>query len=507
MSQPTETPVAGRPPLHYSVGINYLLGVVWQRKRLLLLCVLISVALGAVYLARIEPTYEVRAQLLLEKQGFPASELAEQRTNRDLEFLATQAEILKSPVVVGPAAELLHWPATPGQSSSKAMRDCLAVRPIAGTHVVSLTLQARDARLATAGAQAIIDSYEQYLQASEHDTYLETLELLTRNEKEIRADLQVMDEQYRQLRERSPLSGNGQSGVDVHMALVEEVGRQLAQVRQQRIQLENQLLLVERGKNKDEQLTAVPSTLGGAFFGYVTSLPQSKHSDATTAPPTLGRLAELSADPMANSPAATALQQQLVEAQLREKGLATRYGPKHPDVRAVRNQISELSEAHRSAIAAGPELLRRQLDSATADEQRLSELYRTELDAAKTIDVFLLEEQQLTDQISRVQTLHASILDQMRQSKLWDAAATDGSSRVNVTLLQEPEIPLTPVWPNPKIVFGFCGMIGLLVAAGLITFAECQPSTDAISQRRHPAVRSLSPDDEPLADGIVLHAR
>ncbi len=457
-----------RPPP--AIGLLDLLAIAWRRQHQVWLCVLAALAVGALYDNWAQPTYEVRAKLLVEKKGLALAEGELPKPLRDLEFLATQAEIVRSPAVVSRAAAAVAWPATTESpvSSTRALIEALSVRPVMGTSVLSLSVRASDAALATDGLAAVIASYRQYLNDRERQTHSTTLELLTRTEKELRSELQALDDQYASLRADRPLGGKGEGGVDVHMALVVELGRQLAEVRNQRIQLENQLVIAARGWSAPEGPTPV-TTRQVAY-----AAPLGPERVAAEPPLTPVSPEELAALPAAASADVAAVHARLVEAQLREKNLEVRYGEKHPDLRGAREQVARLRREYAMALEVGAERLRQQFAAVTASERHLDELYRKELETARAIDQFVVEEQQLCEQTQRVQTLHDSILDQIRTWKLSDEAVADGQSRVHVALLEEPTLPQQPVWPDRKLLFGLCGLIGLVSATGLMTVSECR---------------------------------
>jgi len=463
----------GPLPVHYTLGVRELFLVAWRRKYLALVCILLSLGFGALYFVRTPHTYEVKARLLVERQDMPLATGQPEKPAKDLDFLATQAEILKSPAVVSRAAEQIEWLSkSPHLSPTQSMIGDLAVRPVMGTSVLSIGFQASDSERAVQAVTAIVDSYRHYLNETERGAHLETLGLLTRNEKELRSDLQELEEQYVTLRKNSPLAGKGKGGVDVHMALVEELGRQLAQARNSRIQLENQLQIVEHGRKQPGDFAEVSTTNTGGYVGYVKSTSTAGGNSQQTELAEATGASQLAAAKAANTAELENLQKQLTEAQMREKELAERYGHKHPDLRAVREQIIELTAQYQQAINDAPEVLRNQLEAANANEQRLTEVYQVELETAKSIDQFILEEHQLVGQIDRVRASHDSLLDQLRHWKLTDEAVADGRSRVRVTLLEQPTIPLKPVWPDPGLLFGVCGLIGLVASAGVITFLE-----------------------------------
>jgi hypothetical protein len=79
-----------------------------------------------------------------------------------------------------------------------------------------------------------------------------------------------------------------------------------------------------------------------------------------------------------------------------------------------------------------------ELEAARLDEQRLTELYQSELEKAKLLDNQWIEEQQAMEAIQRVRSLHGSIPTQLRQLQLQNEAVADGRSGIKVTVLAAP---------------------------------------------------------------------
>jgi uncharacterized protein involved in exopolysaccharide biosynthesis len=393
--------------------------------------------------------------------------------------MGTQAEILGSPAVISAAVERIQWPVAPqpGISPVAMLKERISVRPVMGTNVLSVSLQADNAERAVQAIHALVESYENYTRLSEQDAHVEVLNLLAKNEKEVRADLQMLEEEYRQLRGRSPLIASFKNGVDVQLAHVDQLGRKLAEMRGRRVELENQVRIAS------SEFSKAQITVAGATQGYVNAhLVLAAHSPAhhgnvpvpVEAPLGAPRLSPQSLVG-ANLPGArdiAAIQNQLVQARVLQSELHSRYGHRHPEVRAVAEQIASLVSEEQKALQAGHELLRRELETVTANEKQLSELCEAELSRTKVLDSYHLEEQQMISRVTRVQSVHDSIVDQLRQWKLSGEMASDGRSPIRVSILESPVAPLKPVWPSARILLGLCAAVGMVSGFGLIAFLE-----------------------------------
>lgn len=492
LTDPPEPSIVRPPIAHPSIveglGARELATICWRRKGWILLCLIFSLSLGAAYFVRADRLYQVSTRLLVETQGLPTGSAPEQR---EKEFLATQAEIIGSPAVVEAAAQSIEWPSPfpPGVSPTRSLLAALEVRPVMGTHVISVSYRSHDVPHALAAVEEIIASYRRYLREAEQDSSLEALRLLASSEKELRTELQNLELGYRQLRKESPVTGNGKNGADIQFVLVQQLGQKLTDIRNHRIELENQLEATRSWQfARHESVASAPAL--DALGPIDRRLPEAQlepHALASFEAPARPRRSAtserlitatmLSQMTLIDGVDITTLQTQLSTAELREQELAERYGPKHAELRAVREQILTLSDALQESIEAAPEILQRQLAAVEANEQRLAELYSLEQAKAKEIDVYLLQEQQARDQIERVHRLHDTLLNQLRQTELASQAVSEGRFGVKVTVLEAPTPPTKPLWPSPLILGLVCTAVGLTCASGLVLLAEYRQPT------------------------------
>lgn len=499
----------GSLPVHYSLGARELVAIGWRRKWYVVLCLAFTLALGAVYYVRADRLYQVSTRLLVEKQGLPLDSAPNQQ---DKGFLATQAEIIGSPAVAESAAKKVHWPEPlkAGVVPTKKLLAGMTVQPVMGTQVISVSYRSHDLPHALDAVKEIIASYRLYLQQAEQDTSFGTLRLLTQSEKDLRTDLERLQREYRELRKQGPLTSQGKNGAAAQLLLAQQVGQKLTEARNRRIELKNQLQMAQSWSQVREathvagrvrfEKTAV-AHLDESHVDQQPALPV-RHVAATRP---LATTLLLSQAIFPDGADVATLQSQLTAAQLREQELAERFGYKNAELRAVRQQIEALEGSLRDVLDAAPEVLQQQLAAVESSEQRLDELYRSELANAKELDNYLLKEQQAMDQIERVQLLHDSVLTQLQQSELTNQALADGGSPVRVGVLQAPEPPSEPLWPAPLIVLIVSTAVGLACAGGLVVIAEYRQPTFP-QQRIAAALHPDAADDHVPSDALFAGA-
>jgi len=436
--------------------------------------------MGALYVIQAQPMYRVGARVLVQQQGAPLDRT--RASDRDKDFLATQAEIIRSPAVIERAVQRADLrPANNTLVDPVALvMASLKVTPLLGTNVLSLSFRGADPDHGVRGLQAVIASYRQYVREVEHDSHLKALRLLTRNEKELRGDLTALENQYQKLRHDSPLMGQGKDAASVQRALLTQLGQTLAQTKHRRIELENQLEVISRPAFQTAAVSEMPnviavraSTVGDTSSASARRVATSSARAQVTADPTPALLTTSLFSHDANRTRdLSTIQQELVRCQVRQRELAQIYGDKHPDMLAVQEQIKAWKAMQQEMIESLPRALREELASVQLQETRLAEMYGEEFDKVKVVDSYLLKEQQALEGIQRTQTIHESILSQLKQWQLADQALADGRAGVNVSVLEVPALAEREDWPPPLLLLGFCGVVGAIGGVGMITLAE-----------------------------------
>jgi uncharacterized protein involved in exopolysaccharide biosynthesis len=291
---------------------------------------------------------------------------------------------------------------------------------------------------------------------------------LTRNEKDLREELESLEGKYRELRTRGSTMGLGKEASEAHASQIDSLGAMVNTAKNRRIGLENRLQSVIEWRNS--RLTEIESSHPiSVKLSSLTQINANEQLPTASAAGDRGSQGYVDVDetvamiPKADGmPEVELMQTALFQARVRERDLEQFYGDKHASLRAVREEIAAWETMIRQQVDAMPALLGNELETARLDEQRLIELYQAELEKVKQLDQQLIEEQQEFASIERVRMIHDSILTQLRQLELQNEAVADGRSGVKVTVLAAPTLGDKPVWPSPLMVFATCSVIGLV---------------------------------------------
>jgi len=392
----------------------------------MLIGALVLAGLGVVYVRQAEPIYDVGAQVLVLQRTVLANQ--GERAYGTALFLATQAEIISSPLVVASALESL--PQLPEKSLGEADADPVEVitslvsaTPIKGTNVLSLMYVGPSAAEGKAIVVAVIESYRQFIREIDQSDHGKDLEVLASRETELRGQLEQLEAQYAAMQSDNATAGAGSDGASVHESLLVRLSSELVAARARRIKLETE------GDAVDEH--------GGVSRDRQESLSREK------------------------------LLEQLWRFEVKAVELRAQYGERHPAVTdadqegaALRDALVKLEERERAALLGEVEMARR-------TENRLAQAYRREVNRASGIEGRRFEQLQLKAELDRLSETHQAALATLRSEELTEQGLAQGRSMIAIHVLKPPIAPLLPLWPRPVLVVGPCFVVGALLGFGV----------------------------------------
>lgn len=458
------------------------LWVLWRRKGLLLLCVMFAVGLGVAYLLVAPPIYESEARVLVRTEGLAAQRPAG-RALEDKNFLATQAAILASPMVIRQALEVvpLAVPDVPELDPVVVVRQSLNVAPVTQGDVLSVRYRSDDPADTSDLINALIATYEEYHRAKEQDTQSETLQLIARREQEVRNELSQLREKYEAFRKASPLLGEAKDAFAVQIGRIRQLDEQLAKAKTDRSQLENRLQVFLAMHN----LRLPHEAPSFAAVSTANELPRPRRSSevllehasyvSTPSRRMLHQPEDIDQELSGTDPGPgdlTQIQEALWQAQKRLLDLSQVFGPKHPQRIAAEKEVDWWRRMYRDRTRSTAWEMSRQVEAMKSGEQDLQVTYAQEKDEVKKLDNFVLEENRYQSDIGRLEKVHDATLQQLHTTQLSKQAFDGGQTAVQVEVLQAPELATTKVWPKPAPFLGLCGGIGLIAGATLIVLTH-----------------------------------
>lgn len=388
----------------------------------MLIGALVLATLGAVYLQLTAPIYSVGAQVLVERQTVLANQ-GERMSSATL-FLATQAEIISSPLVIGTALAAL--PRVPKASIGEdlnggigAVAKLVSATPVKGTNVLSLNYLGPSPAEGQSILEAIIESYRQFTRGLDSVDQSKDLQVLAAHEAELSQELEKRIAERSKMQADNAAAGVGPNGGSMHESLLDRLSIELASARAERIKLENEkFALDEHGHlGADRQRSASRQKLVEELWR--------------------------------------------VEVKLVE--LRALYGEGHPgmsaasqEAAALRSEVEKLKTRERAALEG-------EVQAARSTEARLGQEHAREVKLAIGIQLRRFEQQKLEDEIHQLSENHQFALADLRKAELTQQSLAVGRSGVAIHVLEPAAAPELPLWPQPVLVLVPCVGIGALL--------------------------------------------
>ena len=456
--------------------------ILWKRKWSLVLSVLVAAALGAAYVQHEATIYEVTSRVVVQPERFATDKETLVRSDRT--FLITQGEIVRSPVVVESALQsLLKKPSLkPDPAVTDAVMRSLRVTTVDDANVLRLAYRNEDATDAVNMLGAIVNSYQDYVKEMQHGSMGETLEALAQRDRELRGEIQRLEERYNELHQGSRVIGQGADAIRNHVAILEQLGTRLTAVKGQRIDKETRLQALVHavhGLRSKEQLATllVPTALrsdgrsGGDNLVDFSEIPLTPTALSAISASALGDIPSesdyvngLFKDPIR-------IQERLWQAEAHATELRPTYGPLHPEMRAIQEQIALWRQRLEACEKAAPTVLAYELNALEESETDLTKLYETEYEKVKIVNASLMQEQQALADIQRVQSIHDATAKQLRELQLANEALTNGQVSIMVRMIEAPDATVKLVWPRPVPFIGLCAVLGLAFGCVVVSLA------------------------------------
>lgn len=453
---PRSVPLSA-PPAEGGLDLAELFGLLRRGRWHIALWVGLLLALGVGYLQIAEPIYNAVARVLVA----PRATLSDQfrREAGGSQFISTQAEIISSPVVIEDAISNLDFPVVdkPEADPVRAVSEALTATPIQGTNVLSLAYVAPSPTHAVRVLEEVIASYRTFVRRIEEEDHSQDFAVLARREQELRDRLEVLNAEFNERHSASDVIGEASNSVNVQRDLLQRLTDQLVEAQAYRIGLETELAALDR------------FGFAGAGRGEFDS--RQLRSDLWRS-----------------------------EAVVAE--LEARYSAKHPEVLKAQQQSRALQTQLEKAIELERKSLERELAAARSTEERLQEIYASQVTAAKAVDAQRIQVKQLEAEIAEVAAVHRSTLTMLRDAELTGRGLEEGRAKIAIHVVNAPMPPKKPMWPSPVLVLAPCVLIGVLLGMGTawLTGAGLETAESAPKRAARPGVETARVD-APLSLG------
>jgi len=421
--------------------------------------------IGLALLQVIHPKQEVSAKLLVEPRDSALD--ANYSSNREREFLPTQAVIMSSPAVISSAVRKSESHLSEAEAAirvSEIVKE-LKVDPLAGTNILQVRYRDRTAQLAVDFVNALIDGYGEYIAAAELHYQQQMLASLKIQENEYQTQLVGLNAEHERLIEARATNIAADSNA---------TGRILTGLEESLAALQSRRMLLERAA---EQIHRSSKTLARRDDPTAGDPVFEGKQDNPVHQEVLQRivqdLAALSRETWSGIPNPAELETQLMEARGRVSELTVALGLQHPELRAAQAAVLRHEQELRRAVQTAPSTIQLALHTVLAEEESQQQRYDSHLRLARNAELMRLKEVRKLDEIDRLKQARDVVQVQLQQWQTVDHANASGRSGITVTVLESPIPAERSFAANPLIIAGISGLLGLLMGvSGLVLMPQ-----------------------------------
>lgn len=422
-----------------------------------------AMLIAAAFLMTIPPRQEVGAKLIVEPRD--AALDGKTISNREKEFLPTQAEVICSPAVISSAVRLID----PGLSEADVadhvsrITGQLKVDPLAGTNILLVRYADATAPRAAELVNALIAGYREYLTSTEQQQQHEMLMALTARDRELQSALTMLQAEYEELKRNHADS----AGTDPDTS-----SRILAALEESLATAESRRQLLDRAEEKLQGRHKAHLTMTNRRTVMTGDLPLAIDMELATyyevPGSVLQELAALSNEAWIGIRNPASIEAKIHDAQTRVSELTVVLGPKHPELLAGESAVKHYEQELLRYVQGAPAVVQIALDGVRMQEESLQQRYESHLRLAHETEMMRLKESQKLTEIDRAKQSSETLRTQLQQCQLTHQATASGHAGISVAVL-EPPIPAERSFAaNPLILMGIAGLLGIMFGVSLL---------------------------------------
>jgi capsular exopolysaccharide synthesis family protein len=304
-----------------------LMQVAWQRKSLVILGLIIGLVLGLLYYAQKQPVYLSTSQMLVVKRT-PNDTISlgsgESRLAYMEDYMSTQSILVKSPAIIGRAVKMpnLHdLKSFPGERQDNIIymiqqhltvgRDNRDNQSGQMNNILTLMFRGPEADECQKILESIMTSYQGFLDETYKDVSEKTFELIREAQRILKEDLMQADQAWADFRMKNPMTifGRAENGSsNIYLQRLNAIERKRSEKKIEKLEKQEQLRTIKR----------VLAESGDAAARHQISLLKIK---------------------LAFSDAISDSDKKVAELEMMKKQASATFGPKHPQIRQIDDQI------------------------------------------------------------------------------------------------------------------------------------------------------------------------
>jgi succinoglycan biosynthesis transport protein ExoP len=457
------------------LGVMHWVRIARYRYKTIVQVLCVAAILGALYYALATRYFQSTAKLLvIQRRADQTASVSDEPSSETT--MATQQELISSPIVIQNAIEMLlpehrvDLMYSPPSDWQDELASRLSTRISRKTNFIQVSYCSLSPEAAAAVVSAIVQSYLQFVEGTHQGTANEVLEGLTLKLGEVDRTLSERQQKLKSFRQQvgsiTVRSDNGIVNPTIQNALRLNEARLEAQ--EQRVAIEAQLDSIRSAIRK-----------GGDLQPYLAGLEE-----------TVGKQMMVSALGLSTEDLSLIKdqQQKLLDVQAELRALAPYYGSSHPKIAELNEQVRTIEDYLRNYRAdtngrlfsfdgrtLGP-MLESMLAQSVAQAQRREQQLQVAFTDARTLAVresgALIDLETLEHEVARLERQQDVLLDKIANIDLRQLQAP-----IQVTVVEEPLPDDRPASPQLRMVV-VASLLGGLAVGGLIVYV-----TDVLDDR------------------------
>lgn len=448
----TDQPGWEAPPQAHS-----LFQVVWHRKAFVLLGAFVGLVAAFLWHLQRSPVYQSSCQLLvIQKQRNPLDP-ADPNKQFYEDYMPSQLALLRSPLILERAVAKRELTALKtfenvGNPVGMIRANLGAARDIKETggvpsNIIVLSLRGPVAEDTGKILQAVLDSYQEYLDVTYRNVSDKTLELIKKARDELLQDLHAAEAKQTQFRNNSGSPWTNKEGIALEQQRVSTIEADITKLQLKKTVLRDRIAAMEKALAEGKGMDLLAALRKGETTADGKSLADEKY-----------------------------VKEPLMQLILKKQELLEDYGPEHPQVKSIDNRIATMRDYLSKLIPEASEkdpakraLAAMKLELSETEQQLTAsgEIVEKLKKDARALLNYEVEENHLRNDVTRLQLIYDATVKRLQQISL--VRETPGG--IDAQPLSRPEAG-AKIAPVAYQDLGLGLIAGLLLGAGLAYLAE-----------------------------------
>ena len=437
------------------------LSVVRRRKGIMIITLLVSGILGAIYYQKATPIYQASSSLLVQhnipEHRTKTSGPSQTALNTYSELFTSDAVLLgavkrleKAPPKIFQGTTSEHWPVL--------LQALVDTSTRSGTNIIEVGCNSPDPESCVQVINAVVDSSLEFLDKNQKNLSLELVKSLDSERRDLEQRLLAKERDYLNAKRQCGDISADDNSTSLHPLIQRAVhlNESLLEAQQTRIEQESLLAAIQLTVQDDgdliQHLKSLEAILGERFVRNALGL---NSNEADSIPD---------------------VQQQLRDHEVELATLSRHYGPAHPQYAQAQEKITRTRRYLDNVYAriyegvhdgrVGGRLLgmvEASLANASQHEQTIKAQYALAEKEALALNDRLADLAMAEREVTMLRNLHDVLLE-----RIADIDINLDRALVRVSVISDPVLPGAPIHPRLSRIALMCLIIGLAISIGII---------------------------------------